>query len=148
MMSQTAQNINFIVDNDINVLIYYKREYEKYDDLSKANQEMRAKRDSLYNKYLQKANKIQKAPQEYLQVITSAIDNKRVESKEPGRILYNYVNTALPFDPDLNFVTRLELYKLVKKYIIDQKGALPRRTQAYMKVGNDDSSYKPINKAR
>ncbi|PRD56789.1 hypothetical protein C5749_06065 [Sphingobacterium gobiense] len=139
------------VENDFNFLLYFKREYERYDaaleypNIPQTRRDsLQVKKDSWYNKYVQKAKSIRENADFYLPVINEAIKNGRVESDQPERVLYNHVNTLLPFDGELNSVSRLELHKLVKQYIIEADTLLPAKTEAYRKVGHDVGSYKLI----
>jgi len=127
------------LENDFNVLLSYKRNYEKLDSLSKKNKhsnEWSIKRDSVYKLYTEKAKSIRNDPK-YLAHINTAIASGSSGYIGPKRILYDYVNTALPFEPDLHFIDRLELYKLIKIYIIEKGKLLPKHTAAYKRAGGD-----------
>lgn len=131
------------VDAEFNRLLHYKRQYEEYQSISKINPSYTIKRDSVYELYVNQIKSIRNAPEIYLSYINKAIENKKVEYDGPERVLYNYVNTALPFNPDLHFINRLELYKIIKEYIYEKSGALlPEKTEAYLKAGGDNGGYK------
>lgn len=131
---------NLHVDEELNWLLHYKREYERLIIAANRKNELTAKnthaRDSVYKLYVDEIEFIRKSPEKFLTHINHSIRNNKVEYDGPPKILYDHVNTSLPFDPDLHSVTRLELYKIVKKYIFEkQDKLLPHRTEAYIKAG-------------
>jgi len=129
------------LENDFNVLLSHKRNYEKFDSLSKKSAEWNPKRDSLYKLYTQKAESIRQDPK-YLAHINNAIASGKSGYIGPKRILYDYVDSALPFDPDIHFIDRLELYKLIKIYVIEKGTLLPKHTNMYKEDG--DKSFKSL----
>ena len=66
----------------------------------------------------------------------------KVEYDGPIKVFYDYFPTHLPFDPELHSLTRLELYKIIKKHLFEKNAnALPEKTEAYEKAGDDNSTY-------
>lgn len=137
---------NLSVDAEINWLMIYKREYEKYSQEAQTNSAKIIKRDSVYKLYTDQIQTIYNAPKIYLTHIERAIKNNKVEYDGSHRILYDYVNFSLPYTPEFHFIDRLELYKIIKTYIFDRKGALlPQRTEAYIKAGGVERLSMPLN---
>lgn len=139
------------IDAELNWLLHYKREYEKYSKFADFKNDFTVKnvnkRDSVYKLYTDRIEQIRNSPEKYLTHINSSIKNNKVEYDGPPRILYDYVSSSTPFDPDLHFVSRLELYKIVKKYIFDQNGKiLPHRTEAYLKAVGVERLSMPVTK--
>lgn len=138
---------NLSVDAQFNWLLHYKRTYEEFQQKAQKNSSYVTKRDSMYTVYTNKIESIRNAPEIYLSHIDRAITKNKVDYDGPARVLYSYVNTAMPFDPDLHFINRLDLYKIIKKHIFEKKELiLPEKTAAYIKAGGDNSTYKVINR--
>lgn len=139
---------NLSVDAEFNWLLHYKRQYEEYRGVAKKRDSYIIKRDSVYKLYVNQIESIRRAPEVYLSHIDRAIDQKKVVYDGPARVLYSYVNTAMPFDSDLYYIYRLDLYKIIKKYLFEKRDSLlPEKTEAYIKAGGDNSGgYKLINK--
>lgn len=136
---------NLGVDAHLNWLLHYKRTYEEFKEKAQKNNSYVTKRDSMYIVYTNKIESIRNAPEIYLSHINRAIAKSKVDYDGPARVLYSYVNTALPFDPDLHFIDRLELYKIIKKHIFEKSELLlPEKTEAYIKAGGDNSGYRVI----
>lgn len=137
---------NLSIDAEINWLMIYKREYEKYSQEAQTNSVKIIKRDSVYKLYTDQIQAIYNAPEIYLTHIVRSIENNKVEYEGPHRVLYDYVNFSLPYTPEFHFIDRLELYKIIKQYIFDRKGALlPQRTDAYIKAGGKEKLSMPLN---
>lgn len=132
------------LENDFNVLLSYKRNYEQFEVYTKKSKQTNkwiTKRDSVYKLYTQKAESIRQDPK-YLAHINNAIASGKSGYIGPKSILYDYVNTALPFDPSMHFIDRLELYKLIKAYIIEKGTLLPKHTNMYKEDG--DKNFKNL----
>ncbi|MCC2600713.1 hypothetical protein [Sphingobacterium sp. FBM7-1] len=100
----------------------------------------------MYSVYTNEIESIRNKPKIYLSHINRAIAKNKVDYDGPASVLYSYVNTSMPFDPDLHFINRLELYKIVKKHIFEKELLLPEKTESYIRAGGDNSTYKVINK--
>ncbi|WP_144062790.1 hypothetical protein [Sphingobacterium paucimobilis] len=142
---------NLSVDQEIDWLLYYKREYEKYSAFANVKNDFTKKninkKDSIYKLYTGQIEYIRKSPDRYLTLINSSIQKNKVEYDGPPNIVYDYVNFALPYDSDLHSITRLELYQVIKKYLFDQDDTiLPHRTEAYIKAGGKENLPMPLNR--
>lgn len=142
---------NLSVDDEINWLLHYKREYEKYNHL--ANQEdafalkNSSKRDSIYKLYTSQIDYLKDNSDVYLAYLNRALRNNKVEYDGPARVLYDFVDSTLPFDADLHFINRLELYKVIMEHIfIKNEDLLPHRTPAYIKAGGIEKLPMPVYK--
>lgn len=145
---QKGKTIN--IDAEFNLLLHYKREYEKYSEaINKTTifqDRYTTKRDSMYSLYTDQIENIRKSPEKYLTHIIRSIKNNKVEYDGAPRVLYNYVNLVLPYDADIHTVDRLELYRIIKKYIFEQNDKLlPQRTEAYIKAGGIGKMPMPLN---
>jgi|SRR5690606_33744874 len=130
------------IDAEFNYLLHYKRSFEQYRDLSVKRPEFAAKRDSFKTAYDDMIKKIKDAPEIYLTHIDRAIEKNKVEYDGPIKVFYDYFPTHLPFDPELHSLTRLELYKIIKKHLFEKNAnALPEKTEAYEKAGGDKGYY-------
>lgn len=133
------------VDAAFNELLHFKRQYEEYNEMAEKRPSYVVKRDSVYKLYKTKIELIRKEPETYLFHIEQAISNNKVKYDGPSQVLYDYVPSTMPFNPDLHVIDRLDLYKIIKKHIFEQTDAiLPRRTEAYLKV-NGDRLRAPLN---
>lgn len=130
------------IDQEFNNLLYYKQYFEKYRDLAEKKPDFIVKRDSFKTAYDDMIQKIKAAPEVYLTHIDRAIAKNKVEYDGPVKVLYDYFPMHLPFDAELHSLTRLELYKVIKKHLFERnENALPEKTEAYEKAGGDSGTY-------
>lgn len=134
---------NLTVDQEFNWLLHYKRSYEEYKEKAEKHRHYDNKRDSMYTLYRGQIETIRNAPSKYLSHIERAIARNKVEYDGPPRVAYSYSDPSMPFDLTLHSVDRLELYKIIKKYIFERKDILlPEKTEAYIEAGGDRPGYK------
>jgi|GEM_PF-1215273 len=106
---------------ELSQLVYKKVEYEKFETFAKRNaSRFSAKRDSAYAVYLAQIKKIKQNPAQYLKYI-----NERTQQPETKkeRTFYSYFNTALPFDPNEYSISKYDLYRVIKRSLLEENAA-------------------------
>lgn len=138
------------IDNEFNLLLYYKVEYERYDEDAHRSSSLKSKRDSFYKLYIEKTNEIRRNPGIYLAYINKALKHNRHSYQGPIQaVRYDYFDTSKPYDRDIHFVERLELYRLIKEHIFNKNAVLPQRLDAYKNAGGSEAkAYKKIDNIR
>lgn len=133
--AQIENGINYYSQFD--QLMKYKRQYEKYRNLAEKNENFSDKRDSVYTLYTSKIKSMQKKPEMYLKHLEEVIRTNDAKSKDTYPQPYDYFDTSLPFDSSLHFVKRVDLYKIIKKYIFDEKAnLLPEKINTIKKINS------------